>query len=89
MSNFNLKASETIQKLSELNVWHEVQKYDYFSLVGIQGRGGNNFYWFKVFNDDDTLFFDHSYSWSIGKSSKSRQKFSTAYNTINRLIKNN
>ena len=87
MTNFNLKASETIEKLSQLNVWHEVQNYDYYRLVGIEGQGGNNFYWFKVFNDEDTLFFDHCYHWGSGKTSRSSRKWNTAYNTINRLIK--
>lgn len=87
MSNYNLSATETIKKLSESKVWHEVQKHDYYTLVGIQGRDGNNFYWFKVFNDDDTMFFDHCYHWGSGKTSRGIAKFRTAYNTINRLIK--
>ena len=87
MSNYNLKATETIQKLSELNVWHEVKKYDYYTLVGIEGKNGNNFYWFKVFNGDDTMFFDHCYNWGNGKTSRNSAKFRTAYNTLNRLIK--
>jgi hypothetical protein len=86
MTNFNLNAKETIEKLSQLNVWHKIQNYDYYTLIGIEGKGGNNFYWFKVFNGDDTLFFDHCYNWANGKTSKNSQKWNTAYNTINRLI---
>jgi hypothetical protein len=88
MTNFNFNAKETIEKLTQLNVWHEVQKHDYYTLVGIEGRKGYNYYWFKVWNDENILSFDHSYSCIIGKSSKSTQKFITAYNTLNRLVNN-
>ena len=40
----------------------------------------------NIWNDENILSFDHSYSCIIGKSSKSTQKFITAYNTLNRLV---
>jgi hypothetical protein len=82
---YNTTASEVIKRLKNNNAWHEVQEHSYFKLLGIQGKGGNNFYWFKIY--DETFFFDHCYHWGSGKVSRSNAKNITAYNTLERLIK--
>jgi hypothetical protein len=87
MTNFDRQAKETIQKLAQTNAWHEVKVYDYFTLLGIQGKGGNNFYWFRIYNGSNEIFFDHCYNWGNGKVSRSSAKHFTAFNTLERLIK--
>lgn len=84
---FTSNANETIEKLKTQNVWHEINQYDHYKLIGIKGRNGNTFYWFKVFNDCNFMHFDHSYNWGSGKVSRSMQTWTIAHNTMERLIK--
>lgn len=87
MTKFTNNASETMQKLKDQNVWHEINEYQFYKLLGIKGRNGNTFYWFKVFNEDNFMHFDHAYNWGSGKVSKSMQAWNTAHKTMTRHIK--
>lgn len=36
--------------------------------IGIRFRNQNTYHWFKIWKDDNTVHFDHSYSMNTGKA---------------------